>query len=167
MSLEENKALFKRFVEEVFHRGNLGALDQLFAPDALIHDPGVEVRGPVALRPAVRGFLAAFPDLRISLEDQIAEGDRLAVRYRGEGTHRAEWRGIPASGKRVSYTGILIASFDGDRIAEYWAQPDLLGLLQQLGTLPPSAQTGADAPGSLDGPSGRSACQSAVSRSRA
>jgi steroid delta-isomerase-like uncharacterized protein len=159
MSLEENKALFNRFVEEVFHRGNLGALDQLFTADALIHDPGVELRGPVALRPAVRRLLAAFPDLRITMEDQIAEGDRLAVRYRGEGTHRAEWWGMPASGKRISYTGILIVCFEGGRIAEYWAQPDLPGLLQQLGALPPSAQTGAGVPRS---PAGRPATSQAL-----
>ena len=132
MSPEQNRALFGRFVEEIFHRGNLGALDRIFRPDALIHDPGVELMGPEALRPALRSLLAAFPDLRITVQDQIAEGDRLAVRYRGEATHRANWRGIPASGKRIDYTGILIVRFEGDRIAEYWAQPDLLGLLQQL-----------------------------------
>ena len=85
MSSEENRALFSQFVEQIFHRGNLGALDQIFRPDALIHDPGVELMGPEALRPAVRGLLAAFPDLRITVEDQIAEGNRLAVRYRGVG----------------------------------------------------------------------------------
>jgi hypothetical protein len=159
MSLEENKVLFNRFVEEVFHRGNLGALDQFFTPDALIHDPGVEVRGPVALRPAVRGLLAAFPDLRITVEDQIAEGDRLAVRYRGEGTHRAEWRGIPARGTRISYAGIVIVCFEGGQIAEYWAQPDLLGLLQQLGALPPG---GLMAVGPAGSPGARPATSTAL-----
>jgi steroid delta-isomerase-like uncharacterized protein len=159
MSPEESKMLFNRFVEEVFHRGNLGALDRLFTPDALIHDPGVEVRGPVALRPAVRDFLAAFPDLRITIEDLIAEGDRLAVRYRGEGTHRAMWRGVPAGGKRISYTGMLIVRLRGGRIAEYWAQPDLLGLLQQLGALPPAEQIGAGGP---DFPGGRPATRTVL-----
>ncbi len=148
MPLEDSKALFKNFVDEIFHSSNLGALDQLFTPDALIHDPGVEIRGPLALRRAVRGLLAAFPDLRITVEDQIAEGDRLAVRYRGEGTHRAEWRGIPASGKRISYTGMLIVCFESGQIAEYWAQPDLLGVLRQLGALPRGGPTGVGAPSS-------------------
>jgi predicted ester cyclase len=129
------KARFRQFVEEVFHRGDAGALELFFTPDARIVDPGVEIHGPKALRPALLGLLTAFPDLRITVEDQIEEGDRLAIRYRGEGTHRAEWRGIPARGTRISYTGILIVRFEGDRIAEYWAQPDLLGLLQQLGAI--------------------------------
>jgi predicted ester cyclase len=129
------KALFEQFVEEVFHRANLGAVDQFFTPDARIVDPGVEMRGPMALIPALRGLLTAFPDLRITVEEQIEEGDRLAVRYRGEGTHRVAWRGIPARGTPISYTGILIVRFEGGRIAEYWAQPDLLGLLQQLGAV--------------------------------
>jgi predicted ester cyclase len=132
MSQSSRKALFKQFVEEIFHRGNLGAVDRYFTPDARIADPGVEMRGPKALVPALKGLLTAFPDLRITVEDQLEEGDRLAVRYRGEATHRVAWRGIPARGTRIGYTGILIVRFERGRIAEYWAQPDLLGLLQQL-----------------------------------
>jgi predicted ester cyclase len=132
MSQPGHKALFKQFVDEVFHRGDLGAVDRFFTPDARIVDPGVEMRGPTALIPALRGLLTAFPDLQIVVEDQLEEGDRMAVRYRGEGTHRVAWRGIPARGTRISYTGILIVRFERGRIAEYWAQPDMLGLLQQL-----------------------------------
>jgi predicted ester cyclase len=132
MSESGHKALFKQFVDEIFHRGDLAAVDRFFTSDARIVDPGVEMRGPKGLIPALRGLLTAFPDLRITVEDQIEEGDRLAVRYRGEGTHRVAWRGIPAHGTRIRYTGILIVRFDHGRIAEYWAQPDLLGLLQQL-----------------------------------
>jgi steroid delta-isomerase-like uncharacterized protein len=135
ISPEVIKALSNRFVEEIFHRRNLDAIDELFTADAVIHDPGLELKGPEAIRPGVRSLLGAFPDLRITVEDQIAEGDRVAVRYRGEGTHRGEWRGIPATGKRISYTGILIQRFEGGKIAEFWAQPDLLGLLQQLGAV--------------------------------
>jgi steroid delta-isomerase-like uncharacterized protein len=133
--MEEHKALFRAFVEEIFHRGNLDALHRFFRADAVIHDPGVELTGPAALRPALRGMLAAFPDLRITLEDEIFAEDRLAVRYRGDATHLGAWRGIPASGRRISYTGILIVKFKDGQIAEYWAQPDLLGLLQQMGAI--------------------------------
>src|SRR4051812_24009095 len=118
MSNNGHKLRFRQFVEEVFHRGDPTAIDRYFTPDARIVDPGVELRGPNAIRPALRGLLTAFPDLRIVLEDLVEEGDCLAVRYRGDGTHLGDWRGIQAEGKRVSYTGIVIARFEGDRIAE-------------------------------------------------
>src|SRR3954453_12684048 len=132
---EGHKERFRQFVEEVFHRGDVSALERFFTPNALIVDPGVEIHGPRALQPAMRGLLTAFPDLQITVEEEIEEGDRLAVRYRGEGAHLGAWRGIPARGARISYTGILIVRFDGARIAEYRSQPDLLGLLQQLGVV--------------------------------
>ena len=143
MSPEELKTRSNAFVEEVFNRGKVLALDDLFTPDAVIHDPGLELRGTVAMRSGLRSLLAAFPDLHITVEDQIAEGDEVALRYRGEGTHRGEWRGIAPTGKQIRYTGILIQRFEGDKIAEFWAQPDLLGLLQQLGAIPPSDASGA------------------------
>ena len=135
MVSDGHKALFGQFVEEVFHRGDVGAIDRFFTPNARIVDPGVEIRGPKALKPALSDLLTAFPDLHITVEEHIEEGDRLAVRYRGEGTHLGNWRGIPAQGTRISYTGILIVRFAGNRITDYWAQPDLLGLLQQLGAI--------------------------------
>jgi steroid delta-isomerase-like uncharacterized protein len=135
MQPQGHRAQFRQFVEEVFHRGDVSALDRFFAPDALIVDPGVELRGPKALGPALRALLTAFPDLRITIEQEIEEGEHLAIRYRGEGTHRADWRGIPARGTSISYTGILMVRFHDGRIAEYWAQPDMLGVLQQLGAV--------------------------------
>jgi hypothetical protein len=77
--------------------------------------------------------LAGFPDVRYSVEDQIAEGDKVVSRYRGEGTHLGEWRGVPATGRRFAYTGVLIHRFEDGKIAEFWGQSDTLGLLQQLG----------------------------------
>jgi steroid delta-isomerase-like uncharacterized protein len=147
MTADEKLNLFASLVEEVFHRGRLDAVDELFAPDAVIHDPGVEHRGAAALREGIRSLRDAFPDFRITAEDQIAEGDRLAVRYRGEGTHLGTWQGIPPAGKRISYTGILIVRVADGRIAEYWAQPDLLGVLRQLGAFPPPAPAPAPSPG--------------------
>ena len=95
------------------------------------------------MRSGLRSLLAAFPDLHITVEDQIAEGDEVALRYRGEGTHRGEWRGIAPTGKRIRYTDILIQRFEGDKIAEFWAQPDLLGLLQQLGAIAKRCEWGS------------------------
>jgi len=135
MSLHEHKIAFRHFVEAVFHRGDLAALDRFFSPDALIVDPGVELRGPRALQPALRALLTAFPDLHITVEEEIQEGERLAIRYRGEGTHQGEWHGIRAQGRRISYTGMLMVRFHHGQIVEYRAQSDLLGVLQQLGAI--------------------------------
>jgi steroid delta-isomerase-like uncharacterized protein len=76
---------------------------------------------------------AAFPDLQLSIQDQLAEDGRLAIRYVGQGTHQGEFLGIPATGRKVSYTGMLMVRLEDGRIAEFWAQPDLLGVLRQLG----------------------------------
>jgi predicted ester cyclase len=139
MSAREKKAIFARMVEDVFHAGNADALDELFTADAVIHDPGVEFEGLEALRAGVRGLHAAFPDFHVTVIDPIVEGDTLATRYRGEATHRGEFHGVPATGRRVSYDGMLMLRFAGDRIAEYWAQPDMLAVLRQLGALPEPA----------------------------
>jgi steroid delta-isomerase-like uncharacterized protein len=85
-------------------------------------------------------FHAAFPDSSRIIEDQIAEGELVATRVTLRGTHRGEFQGIPPTGKRVAFTGIGIHRIVGGRIAEHWPQPDLLGLMQQLGVIP--EQTG-------------------------
>jgi steroid delta-isomerase-like uncharacterized protein len=135
MSPDDNKAVARRLFAAMT-QGDLDAVDALFTPDAVIHDPGREFRGPAAIRQGLSALRAAFPDVAYTVEDQVAEGDRVASRYRGEGTHRGEWRGVPATGRRFSYTGILIHRFEGGRIAEFWGQADNVGLLQQLGALP-------------------------------
>ena len=88
-------------------------------------------------------MLRAFPDFHFTVLDQLAEGDRVVIRYRGQGTQRDEFLGIPATGRRIDYTGLLLVRLDGERIAEFWAQPDQLGILKQLGaqiSTPGSAQ---------------------------
>jgi predicted ester cyclase len=144
MCAREKKAVFARLIEDVFHGGNADALDELFTADAAIHDPGVEFQGLEALRAGVRGLHAAFPDFHVTVIDPIVEGDTLATRYRGEATHRGEFHGIPATGRRISYDGMLMVRFAGDRIAEYWAQPDMLAILRQLGARIETAPVGAD-----------------------
>jgi predicted ester cyclase len=139
MCAQEKKAVLARLIEDVFHGGNADALDELFRSDAVIHDPGVELQGLEALRAGIRGLHTAFPDFHVTVFDPIVEGDMLATRYRGEATHRGEFHGIPATGRRIGYGGMLMVRFAGDRIAEYWAQPDLLAILRQLGALPEPA----------------------------
>ena len=77
----------------------------------------------------------AFPDLRFTIDDQIAEGDKVCVRYRVQATHTEPFQGIPATGKRIAYSGILIYRVEGNKVAEQWTEFDLLGFLRQLGAL--------------------------------
>ena len=142
LPVEHNKRVSRRILEQGFNEGNLDAVVDGFTPDAAIHDPGTDFRGPAELRQGLTALRNAFPDFHFTVEEQLAEGDRVAIRYRGQGTHRGEFLGIPATGHRIDYTGLLLVRVEGERIAEFWAQPDQLGLLKQLG----SRVVGAGAP---------------------
>ena len=131
--LERNKRISRHILEQAFNEANLDAIDAGFTPDAVIHDPGVDFRGPAQPREGLSRLLRAFPDFHFTVLDQLAEGDRVVIRYRGQGTQREEFLGIPATGRRIDYTGLLLLRMEGERIAEFWAQPDQLGMLKQLG----------------------------------
>jgi len=104
MSGTNNKLLADRVWEEVWHQGDLERIDELFAPDFVRHDPGGrEIQGPEENRQFIKGLRAAFPDLRFTVLDQIAEGDKVAVRYRFQGTHLGDFQGIPPTRKQVAY----------------------------------------------------------------
>ncbi len=137
MSLEENKAVANRVWEEIWHQGKLSLLDELFATDFVRHDPnGRVLRGVEQNRQFISSMRTAFPDLHYTVDDEIAEGDKVVVRYHFDGTHREQFMGVPPTGKRVTYTGILIYRFVGGKIAEQWTETDLLSFLQQLGVVP-------------------------------
>jgi predicted ester cyclase len=136
MTPEQIKVLAQRFLDQVFVQRNMDALDELFVPDAVIHDPGAEYRGTAAIRLGIEALFAGFPDFQFNVEDQIAEHDRIAIRFRGGGTHDGPWRGLQPTGKSMRYTGVVIMRFEGQRIAEYWGQSDVLSILQQLGVVP-------------------------------
>jgi predicted ester cyclase len=133
LRLEHNKQVSRRILEDAFNAGKLEAVVEGFLPDARIHDPGTDFHGPEHLRQGLAGLRAAFPDFHFTVLDQVAEDDRVVIRYRGQGTHSAEFLGIPASGRAIDYTGLLYLRVAGEQIAEFWAQPDQLGLLKQLG----------------------------------
>ena len=135
MSVEDHKAVARRLFAAMT-QGDLDAVEALFTPDAVVHDPGREFRGAAAIRQGLASLRAGFPDVAYTVEAQLADGDLVASRYRGEGTHLGAWRGVPATGRRVVYTGILIHRFAGGRIAEFWGQADVYGLMQQLGAIP-------------------------------
>ena len=139
MSVEENKAISRRADEELFNRGNLDVADELFAPNFVHHDPvsGEDWHGPESVKQYAAMMSAAFPDLYYIVEDQIAEGDKVATRYRAGGTHQGELMGIAPTGNRVEITGISIMRLDGGKIEEIWENLDALGMMQQLGVIPP------------------------------
>lgn len=134
----ENKALARRLVEEAYNGGRLDVTDELVAGDFVGHDPSLpeEVRGPAGVKELIAGYRAAFPDIHVTIEDQIADGDRVVTRWSVKGTHQGELMGMPATGKQATVTGITIDRIADGRIAESWDNWDTLGLMQQLGAVP-------------------------------
>jgi len=142
MSTEANKAIMKRFWDELFTQGNTKVADEIVGPNYLNHDsaPGEQL-GRAGLAAFVAQMHSAFPDGRFDVEQFVVEGDTVATRWRATGTHRGEFMGIPATGKTVNITGIAIHRIADGLIVESWGNWDTLGLLQQLGVLPkPAAQ---------------------------
>jgi len=144
MSTEENKGIVRRWYKEVFEKGNLAIVDEIFSADYLDHDPGPTgsgwPRGPQGAQQVATFYRGAFPDIRYTI-DQIAEGDKVVTRWTAEGTHKGELMGIPPSGKHLTVTGISIERIAGGKIAETWVNFDLLGLLQQIGAIPAPGQS--------------------------
>ena|SRR5258705_8207606 len=139
MSIEANKTAFRRAVAS-FAPETLETYLQLYHADAKLHylPPGVG-SGLDGARVFYQRFLAAFPDAHLGIEDFVAEGDSVAARYVIDATHLGEFMGVPATGKRVSVSGITILRFADGKCAERWSETNFLDLLQQVGGLPPSS----------------------------
>jgi steroid delta-isomerase-like uncharacterized protein len=138
MSVEHNKSVVRRFFDEGLSPGNMSVLEQLLAGDFKLNG------APPGLSPDAEGFKiligmfrSAFPDYRDSVDDLIAEGDHVAVRWTLRGTHTGEFQGIPPTGKTVTVAGTSLFRVAGSQIGEDWTVIDLAGLLGQLGVLPP------------------------------
>src|SRR5918997_6698771 len=134
---EENKAVARRAFEDHFNTGNLDLGEEIFTPDYVNHDPSLPDfgSGPEAANQAVRLYRDAFPDARITVEDQVAEGDKVATRWSARGTHEGELMGVAPTGNRVEITGITISRIEGGKIEEDWINYDALGMLQQIGAI--------------------------------
>jgi steroid delta-isomerase-like uncharacterized protein len=148
MSTTENRAIARRADEELFNQGNLAIADELFAPDFVYHDPvsHQDWRGRESVKGYAAALRAAFPDLHQTIEDQVADGDRVAYRWTARGTHRGELLGIAPTGRLVEFAGIAITRIVDGMIVELWEQYDALGLQQQLGVIPspePAAERAA------------------------
>lgn len=133
----ENKATIRRVIEEVYNQGNLAVADELYTANAVRHDPATPdvPRGPEFAKQITLRYRTAFPDLRLTIEDMIVDGDKVAVRWASTGTHLGELQGIAPTGKNVSLGGITIVRFANGKIEEEWANWDALGMLQQLGII--------------------------------
>jgi predicted ester cyclase len=136
---EANKGIVRRMIDEILNgQGNPDVADELFAPYYVGHNPAspVDTRGPEGVKGFASMFRSAFPDVHFSVEDQVAEGDKVVTRWRGSGTHRGDLFGIAPTGNRVTFVGITINRIEGGKVAEEWQIFDALGMMQQLGAIP-------------------------------
>ncbi len=131
---DANKAVMKRFVDELFVKGNVAIVDELVADDYVDHAPPPGLPpGKAGLKQLGTMFRGAFPDLAIRDEDVIAEGDKVVMRQVTSGTHQGEFMGIAATGRTISVNEIHIVRISDGKIAEHWGVEDTFGMMQQLG----------------------------------
>jgi steroid delta-isomerase-like uncharacterized protein len=139
MLLETNKTISRRFFEEVFGKGKLNVLDEIIATDHVNTGPGSLPElptGPEGARQLVTVYRNAFPDLHFTIDEQIAEGDKVVTRWTVDGTNKGELLGMPATGKSSTVTGIVVDRIANGKIAESWGIFDQFGMMQQLGVIP-------------------------------
>jgi steroid delta-isomerase-like uncharacterized protein len=135
-TLEENKALVRRFFEELWNQGNMTVADELLAPTHVHHFPDGDVDGPDGVKQLVSMLRTAFPDFHMRTDDVIAEADKVVMRFTIRGTHQGEGMGSSPTGKVITYTGIDIFRIAEGKIVERWGEIDAVGLMRQLGTFP-------------------------------
>lgn len=138
---DKNQAVVRRTIDELWNKGNLKVVDELFTSDHVNNDPVNMVRGADGLREVVKKYRAAFPDCRLDIDEIFSAGDKVVVRWHYSGTHTNVFEGIPATGRRATGPGLSIHQFAGDRIQQTYTVWDALGMFQQLGvvTLPGKA----------------------------
>jgi len=140
MSTEDNKAIARRVFEETLNQRNLAIVDELNTPDFVYHTDATTMQGREPFKQYLSMLLIAFPDLHVSIEDVIGEGDRVVVRCTLRGTHQGELMGMAPTGKQVAMTGIAIILIANGKLVEEWANTDILGMMQQLGVIPALGQ---------------------------
>jgi steroid delta-isomerase-like uncharacterized protein len=136
MSTETNKATIRRVFDDVVNSNSLAAAAELVGPAYVNHGVPVPAKGPEALRLAVGMFRAAFPDIKVTLEHVVAEGDRVATHGYFTGTHKGDFNGIPPTGKAIKVAYIDLWRLENGKATENWVQMDMVGLMQQLGVMP-------------------------------
>lgn len=136
---DENKALIRRWFEEVWNKGREEAIDEMFAPTGIAHgladDAGNALRGPQDFKPFFRKFRSAFPEIEVVIEDIVAEGDKVAARCSVRGKHQSDTLGFAATGLSTEFTGITIVRIEDGKIVEAWNNFDFMTMFKQLGAL--------------------------------
>ena len=133
---EENKTLLRRYFEEAWNKHNPGAIEELYAPDFVNRSaPQGMPNDRAGLKAGLGMFLGAFPDVKVTSDYLVAEGDKVVMRWTMTATHTGEWLGTPATGKRMEMTGITIARVADGKITEVWYESDSMGMMQQLGVV--------------------------------
>ena len=142
MTAEENKALVRRFVDEVQSGDNIDLIDEICSPEFVNHSapPGLPADRE-GIKVVTNMFRGAFPDSYFAVEDMIAEGDKVATRKTFHGTQRGEFMGISPTGQRVSVELIDIVRIVGEKVVEHWSMGDNLGMMQQLGVIPRTGES--------------------------
>ncbi len=152
MSAEQNKAIVRRFIEELWNKRKLDVADAIFASDCVTHQlrSGAEVasapRSPELVKQHVTEWLVGFPDLRFAIEHMVAEADRVATQAVMQGTHRGVWLGVAPTGKRISIRMTIVHRIANGKIAEDWVLVESLGFFQQLGLISATQEIISSAP---------------------
>jgi predicted SnoaL-like aldol condensation-catalyzing enzyme len=136
MSSEQNKALVRRIFEEGINQNKPGVFDELIAPSYVNYDFPAPAPGPEGLKMIIGLFQAAFPDMRVTIEEELAEGNKVITRGYFSGSHQGDFQGIPPTGRQIKVKYIDIWRVENGKLVENWVQMDQLGLMQQLGVIP-------------------------------
>jgi predicted ester cyclase len=141
MSSEQNKSIVRRLFEEPW-KGNLSVVDELTASEYIGHDPALPepLRGPEGIKEFVSTYLVAFPDARITVEQQLAEGDLVATRWSARGTHEGELMDLEPTGTEITVTGLTISRLEGGKIVEEFQNWDFSGMVRQIEAAPALAR---------------------------
>jgi steroid delta-isomerase-like uncharacterized protein len=129
---EDIKGIVRRWFDEVWTGGSVASIDALMAPSCVVHGLGGEMRGPEAFKPFHSAYRNAFPDVKINVDHMVSEGDIVAARWSGIGTHRGDGLGFPATGRQVKLSGMTFVRIQNGKLVEGWNVFDQLGMLQQL-----------------------------------
>lgn len=140
MGADQNKAIVRRLIEQAFNEGNFAVIEELVDSDYVIHVARTEVRGHKAVKKFVTMYRTAFPDYHCTIDDQIAEEDKVVTRWTASGTQRGALVEIPPTGKHMTLPGVAVDCIANGKLVETWLQADMLGMMQQLGVIPAPEQ---------------------------